>query len=293
MKVIEQHPIQWLHSQFIGSIPNGNEICYLCGASCTKQHSVTKGIADTFNSHYLAKVPSSSVLCSACWWYFNDKEHPEFRKMSLVVCCDSWQNWQREAMKSAIERWLHDGLEADSYLVVSLSKKKHILLQAQMNAAGSRELAIQVEEQVAHLSLDIWQQIDTAFMNLLILGHNKGEILSGDLYGQTLRKHGRLAEAMMHSQQLEPWRKSPQIELLSYTTIYEKGQEAIDGSTARNDILRERTGDQKDSVSTPQSRVERDRQRVPQQVPHGDLENVRGKSSNGSKDHEQLSLFSF
>jgi hypothetical protein len=258
-------------------------------------HTVAKGIADTFNSHYLARVPSSPFICAACWWYFNGKEHPEFRKMSLIVRQDMWQNWPREAMKADITRWLTDGLEADSYLVVSLSKKKHILLQAPLNAAGSHELSIQVEEQVAHVQRWRWQVMDNAFMSLLHLGHNKGEILSGDLYGQTLRKHGRITEAMRYSQELEVWRKSPQIELLSYVTIYEKGQD-IDGSEDKSggnaDQLRAGTGDQAGSVNPAQGRVERHRQRVPKQVPDGDLENVRGKSSNSKQDYTQLDLFS-
>lgn len=212
-------------------------------------------------------------------------------------------------MKADIARWLSDGLDNDAYLVVSLSKKKHILLQAPMNAKGSRELAIQIEEQVAHVTLSEWQHIDNAFMALLRLGHNKGEVLSGDLYGQALRKHGRIAEALMLSNELEPWRKSPQIELLSYTTIYEKGQEAdgiIDADRSSRDVadsskkydgrassISTRIGDTTNSSSIVKGRVGRNRQRVPQQVQDGNLENVRGKSSSVGKDHEQLSLFSF
>lgn len=216
--------------------------------------------------------------------------------MSLMVRQDIWQNWPREAMKSDITRWLEHGLELDGYLVVSLSKKKHILLQAPMNAQGSRELAIQVEEQVAHIRLEDWLFIDQIFMNLLVLGHNKGEILSGELYGATLRKHGCWQEALMYSQELELWRKSPQIELLSYVTIYEKGKEDSDGledkSRGNTDQLRAGIGDQTDSVNPAQSRVERNRQRVPQQVSNGDLENVRGKSGSSSENYTQLDLFS-
>lgn len=216
--------------------------------------------------------------------------------MSLVVRRESWENWSREAMKQDITRWLTNGLEADSYPVVSLSKKKHILLQAPMNAAGSHELAIQVEEQVAHVRLEDWQLMNRMFMSLLALGHGKGEILSGDLYGQTLKKHGRLSEALMHSQELEVWRKSPQIELLSYVTIVDKGEKAADesGDKPRGDTgrLPTRTGDQKDSRRVAQSGMERDRQRVPEQVPHGDLETIRGKSGDSSTDYFQLSLFS-
>lgn len=194
-------------------------------------------------------------------------------------------------MKSDILKWLTNGLPHDAYLVVSLTKKKHILLQSPMNAAGSCEIAIQVEEQVAHLYLSDWMHIDNAFMALLHLGHNKGEIRSGDLYGQTLRKHGCVAEALRWSNELEPWRKSPQIELLSYVTIFEKGND-IDGLESRAGDLREGIGDTKDSLAAAKSRVVRNRQRVPQQVPDGDLEDVRGKSGSFSTDYEQLSLFS-
>lgn len=212
-------------------------------------------------------------------------------------------------MKSDILRWLSDGLDNDAYLVVSLSKKKHILLQASMNVKGSHELAIQVEEQVAHVTLPEWQRINNAFMALLRLGHNKGEILSGDLYGQTLRKHGHIVEALMFSDELEPWRKSPQIELLSYTTIFEKGQEdhgIIDADRSNRDVaesstaddgdaasISTRTGDTTNSGSLAAGSVGRNRQRVPEQVQDGHLENVRGKGGDSGKDHEQLSLFSF
>ncbi len=189
-------------------------------------------------------------------------------------------------MKQDITRWLVDGLDEDSYLVVSLSKKKHILLQAPMNAAGSRDLAIQVEEQVAHVRLGDWQLINRMFMSLLLLGHGKGEILSGDLYGQTLRKHGRLAEALMYSQQLEPWRKSPQIELLSYVTIVDKGETIVDGN-GTNRSIPEGTGNHASSSGTAPSRLERDRQGVSEQVSDGDLANVRGESSDSGKDNNQ------
>jgi hypothetical protein len=291
------HPIHWLHSQFVRLEPSGSKHCYLCGSLCTDEYTVQKGIADTFNSHYLARFPSSPVLCVACWWYFNDKkEHPDFRMMSLVVCRNSWQNWPRETMKADMTKWLEHGLEHDAYLAVSLSKKKHILLQAPMNAASSRELAIQVEEQVAHLSLSEWQHMDDLFMKLVLLGHNKGEILSGDLYGQTLKKHGHFKEALMYSNELEEWRKSPQIELLSYVTIVDRGEQINDGSGIEpsggsTTGIREGAGDQANSSSPAPRRVERNRQRVSQQVSNGDLENVRGKSSDGSADYEQLSLF--
>lgn len=214
--------------------------------------------------------------------------------MSLIVRQDIWRNWPRDAMKSNITQWLSRGLDDDAYLVVSLSKKKHILLQAPMNAKGSRELAIQVEEQVAHVSFAQWLYIDNAFMSLLRLGHNKGEILSGDLYGATLKKHGRIVEALMLSNKLEPWRKSPQIELLSYVTIFEKGQD-VDGFEDRagnSATIREGARDTAHSIAPASSRVVRNRQRVPQQVQDGHLENIRGEGSSVGKDYEQLSLFS-
>lgn len=217
--------LQWLYCQYHGehTAISGPAHCYLCAASCPQEHLVSRAIADTFNSHYLTQAPSSAWLCAACAWYLDNKAgHPEFRKMSLVVERDAWRNWARPAMKGDLTRWLQDGLRDDAYLVVSLTKKKHILLQAPMNAGGSRHLAVQVEEQVAHIDEVRWRSIDEPFMALLALGHGKGEILSGNLYGSTLRKHGHIAEALSLSQQLERWRSSPCIDLLSYVTIVDK-----------------------------------------------------------------------
>lgn len=118
----------WLYQQQHTEMPrSGDEHCYLCAASCAASHPVERGIADTFNSHYLAQSPHSRFLCDACSWYLdNGIGHPAFLKMSLIVSPRSWRNWQRETMKSDITQWLTFGLEEESYLVVSLTKKKHI-----------------------------------------------------------------------------------------------------------------------------------------------------------------------
>jgi hypothetical protein len=289
---IMNHPLRWLYSQHVGTIITGPASCYLCGAFCPQDHTVTAGIADTFNSHYLARCPSSSWLCAACFWYLDGKSaHPEFRKMSLIVERNAWQNWQRESMKADIERWLHSGLEQDAYLVVSLSKKKHILLQAPLNAAGSHELAIQIEEQVAHVSHSSWQAIGQLFLELLALGHGKGEILSGNLYANTLHRHGKIAQALYSSLALERWRNSPQIELYSYVTIVEKEKSDSDG-TGPGANVSAGARNQADRGGPPASRVERYRSRVLEQVSHGDLEDVRGKSGDSKPHHQQLDLFS-
>jgi hypothetical protein len=215
--------------------------------------------------------------------------------MSLIVCRNSWQNWARDSMKQDIARWLRDGLEQDSYLVVSLTKKKHILLQAQINSATSRFLSIQLEEQVAHVTFDTWQQIETPFLRLLQLGHGKGEILSGNLYANTLRKHGQLAEALALNSALRPWRSSPQIELYSYVTLVEKEVAPHDGTGTTGGAttsVSAGTRDTQDSSIVASGRVERHRQGISEQVSDGNLENVRGKSGGSKQDYEQLDLFS-
>lgn len=217
--------------------------------------------------------------------------------MSLIVGASTWYNWQREQMKDDILNILQNGAKEDCYLVISLSKKKHILLQAPLNAARSREVAIQVEEQVAHFDLATWQLIEKPFMGLLLLGHGKGEILSGNLYGNSLKKHGQWQNALLLNNALEQWRNSPQIELYSYVTIVEtkeKQEESAISDNSRNGpgAISAGTRDTKDSSKSTTSRVERHRQRVSQQVSHGDLENVRGESSDSSEDYQQLDLFS-
>ncbi len=278
-----QHPIHWLYAQCVSAIPSGQAQCYLCGTSCTEQYPVAKGIADTFNSHFLCKVPSSSWLCAACQWYFDSKAgHPDFRKMSLIVAQGAWHNWQRAEMKTEIGLWVSHGLETDTYLVCSLSKKKHILLQAPLNAKGTKLLAIQVEERIAYVDQSTWQLMNRSFMRLLELGHNKGEILSGQLYGNTLRKHGQIKEAMSHSQMLDPYRNSAQLELLSYVTIVEKGE----------DIERDQPGSG-DGSGIPgslatQSSMESDRPRVQIQVQDGHLDASRDQRSSVRTDEQHV-----
>lgn len=288
---MQHHPIHWLYQQQSGGISqSGNAVCYLCSASCTEQHSVKSGIADTFNSHYLCKAPSSPYLCDACQWYFNrGAGHPDFYKMSLIVTPTTWHNWQRADMKADITNWLTFGMEEASYLVCSLTKKKHILLQAPMNAATSRNLSIQVEEQVATLELWHWRAMNDNFMRLLAMGHNKSEILSGNLYGNTLRKHGRMIEAMLLSRELEPYRHSPAIELLSYVTIvdYDKKEttEEHDANDGTNTIGN-RDGDAVPGGSAPQSGLQRNQPGVQIEVPHGTVATSRGKRGS-VRPHEQ------
>lgn len=275
------NPLHWLYQQSSQCITCGSEQCYLCGHDCTDSHSVAKGIADTFNSHVLAQRRSSAYLCDACAWYLDSKAgHADYRKMSLVVTEHTWRNWRRTEMKADIARWLKDGLEDDAYLVCSLSKKKHILMQSLLNARGSRQFAVQVEEQIAHVDFATWLSIETAFMGLLEMGHGKGEILSGNLYANTLRKHGRLMEAMRLSQQLDPWRDSPLIELYSYTTILDEKEEATDDRSGRRDssIDGRTAGNATDRYSSPPAHggVEEHRSRVQEPVSSGNMAAVRG-----------------
>jgi hypothetical protein len=67
MHAIQMHAIHWLYNQSVGDLPETSLRCYLCGDfHAEERYSVAKGLADTFNSHYLAKCPSSPWLCAAC-----------------------------------------------------------------------------------------------------------------------------------------------------------------------------------------------------------------------------------
>lgn len=273
--------VSWLYRQFIPEpMPETTYRCYLCGQWHGEEYyPVVKGVPDTFNSHYLASAPSSPFLCAACAWYLDNKlEHPAFRKMSLIVREFSWFNWERSGMKEYITMAVSRGIEQNEYLVVSLSKKKHILLQAPMNAQGSKLLAIQLEEQVAYVDQSIWQIMNRSFMALAGLGHNKSEILSGQLYANTLRKHGQVQTALQHNQMLTPYRNSPQLELLSYVTIIEK--EEKDESATTGD------GDDPSRVAAPESRLDADRPGVQGEISHGHLAAGR-KQRQGSRDDVQ------
>lgn len=279
-------PQQWLYQQFVGVLPQTAYRCYLCGEwSADGRYPVAKGIADTFNSHWHALAPSSPWMCAACSWYLADRAHPDFRKMSLMVWEAGWKQWERAEMKADIEGTLINGTGEDVYLVVSLSKKKHILLQAPLNAHGTKLLAIQVEEQVAYLDQSTWTLLNSSFMTLLGLGHNKGEILSGQLYANTLRKHGQLRDALNYSALLAPYRGGAALELLSYVTIIEKEEEKDATTAAGNGI--DRPG-----RAAPESRVEPDRPGVQGEVPHGYLDagrNERGRLRPHVEHAEQVS----
>ena len=283
------HPIHWLYQQYDGVVETGNVWCYLCGSVCTEQHAVKAAIADTFNSHFLCLAPSSPFVCDACAWYFDRSAgHPDFYKMSLIVEEYHWHNWQRDQMKLSISDWLKFGISTNAYLVCSLTKKKHILLQAPMNVKGSRVLAVQVEEQVAHVDQAVWALLNQAFMRLLDLGHNKSEALSGDLYSNTLRKHGQIKEAMLHSDMLAPYRGSPALTLLSYVTIVDKAQSESEVSahdtTTNNQPEAETAGH---GSRSGVGRVDGDTSRLQKQIPHGHLDAGRDQHRGDSQNDDQ------
>lgn len=286
-----QEALHWLYQQSGGMALPGDDTCYLCGQSCAPGHVVKHAIAETFNSHWRAQCRSSNVLCAACAWYLDSKAgHPDYRKMSLVVQARTWRNWQRSEMKADIERWLTQGLEAASYLVVSLTKKKHLLLQAPLNAGGiSSGLAIQVEERIAYASASSWQQIAAPFLALLTLGHGKSEILSGQLYAHTLRKHGRLSEVIRLSKQLDQWRDSALIELYSYVTIVEEKEQIQDDR--RGDTDRTESGDAADrrSVSIAPGGLEIDQPGLQIAVPGRNLATIRGTYRHRQSDDSDTS----
>jgi hypothetical protein len=289
----------WLYRQYLGILPQGSALCYLCGTPCPETHSVAKSIADTFNSHAFAQCPSSPYLCAACQWYLNGKAgHPDFRKMSIIVQRETWRSWERTAMKQDIGCWLEGELDQDAYLVISLTKKKHLLLQAPLNLASSHTLAIQIEERVAYLTRSDWQEMDTAFMTLLGLGHSKGEILSGELHTAMLRKHGDLRTALLTSQQLDVWRGSPQLDLLSYVTLQQEKEDIQSDNDPRTEpgggrtrVLPARDGDPSTRGSTTQGRVQRHGLGRVGQVSNDDLDNSRDNGSQHGSDVQQLSLF--
>jgi hypothetical protein len=281
-------PQSWLFAQAGGTVQEGPAICYLCGRACGMTYPVGNGIAETFNSHWLARCRSSAWLCAACAWYLDGKaDHPDFRKMSLVVSPSSYRVWQRADMKADLARWLVAGLEEDCYLVVSLTKKKHLLLQAPPNARGARTLAIQVEEKLAYVDAASLAAVEQPFLALLALGHAKGEILSGELFTSVLRKHGRLREALHWSKQLERWRSSALLELYSYTTILDEqdkkgpldddesgpGGRSVAGSTGGS-----AGGDAPahGGVSSTFCDLEVGRPRLQSDIPGGNLATIRG-----------------
>jgi hypothetical protein len=122
--------------------------------------------------------------------------------------------------------------------------------------------------------------MDGAFSALLALGHNKGEILAGQLYAQTLRKHGQIADALALSTQLEPYRKSTLLELLSYVTIVEKEEDTNAEPTSPGDGMDSSRG------AAPESRMEPDTAGIQKPVSYGNMETGRIRSSNVRPDEQ-------
>lgn len=210
--------------------------------------------------------------------------------MSLIVCPDAWRQWHREEMRPELTLWLREGLTNDAYLIISLvcrklssgtlvwkgNHKKHILLQAPLNAKGSTTLALQVEEQQIYLDYSTWEYLERRYLALLALGHGKTEVYTGNLYPYVLRQHGRISDALRLSAELEPYRGSALLDLLSYVTIVDKNSEE---ESEKDDDTTPDAADAARHGSRPAlDGLDGDRLGVQSALPYGHLDAVREQS---------------
>lgn len=215
------------------SVPSGDDLCLLCGISCGPGTvPVKEVIRDTFTNHGMCRAPHSRAVCPACGHYFNHRWLPagfkkpaEYRLLSIRILTDRMEMWPRERMRPNLETMLRDGCP-ECVLVVSLSKKKHLLPFAPVNPP-SRSFAVQVEEETVQLSAGAWFPLAQAFDALLALDIPKGAILAGNYHHAGLRK-APLAEVLRWDAAIAPWRPSGLLTLLSYVTLLEEKSDAGD-----------------------------------------------------------------
>lgn len=207
----------------------GPEVCCLCGAAHGSTTHVSEVLQDTFTNHGMCRAPHSSSVCEACAHYFTHRwdkgqTYPaEYRKHSFTVTRQGWREWPRARMRGDLERWLHRGCP-EGVFVVGLSKKKHCLPLAMVNAPG-RAFTVQVEEDRVQLGDHYWPLM-SAFACLMGLGAKKGEILSGEYHHATLRRlpsaddaRGKpvdLSVILDMDRTIAAYRPSPLLSLVSY-----------------------------------------------------------------------------
>ena len=125
-------------------------------------------------------------------------------------------------MRADLAGFLTDGLPADTCLCVAPNQaatQKHThILRAPVNSAGSHQLAVQIAEGRALLTLTSWVALLAAMDALIALGHRRTEILSGSLNTWVLAQHGQIATAQAHMRTLAPWQGGPELQLASYAT---------------------------------------------------------------------------
>lgn len=220
------NPTQFLYRAATGkSVQPGAAVCCLCGLRCGGAIPVEAVIKDTFTNHGLCRVPSSKVACEACDHYFNyrwdagQKYESEYRKHSMKVFADRWEDWDRKDMAMDIAEWVLRGCP-ECVLVVGLSKKKHCLPLAVVNPPG-KSFVVQVEESRVMVTQSTWISLKATFEELMGMGCHKGEIMSGNYYHATLKKVG-VSPIMKLDRVIAPHRPSDLLTLVSYVTVVEE-----------------------------------------------------------------------
>lgn len=232
------YPTHFLYRATTGKrVEVGDLTCLLCGCSCgTDCVLALQVLRATFTNHGMARCSASDMVCPACNHYFNYRWLPEgfkkpaeYRLLSMRVFADRMEPWPRLAMRGDLETMLREGCP-ECLLIVSLSKKKHLLPLSPVNAAG-RVFSIRVEEETVELSSGAWFRAAYAFDSLVALGMPKGAILAGNYHHVALRKTS-LAEVLRWDAVLAPWRPSAFLTLLSYVTVTEEKSNAGDNVAA-------------------------------------------------------------
>lgn len=223
----------------VASIELANGPCWLCGQPLDSQGVPLKVvIKDTFVDYDKARAPHGSHFCPACAWSFSEavsmegRDKPQrLRNYSHIVQGGVWHCLSK-GQKSEMKALLTHPPDGAWLGVIAESGQKHIIFRAPV-AYGREQCAIQFEEQrLSYRPIDLIMLLSPV-ERLLIAGHSKTEIETGDYIFHRLMKTGMAAWQSCESR-IQPHRGSLLMALVIFLAQKEETDERHTASSNRH-----------------------------------------------------------
>jgi hypothetical protein len=230
--------IHWLYKHLgdpIGDTGNkeyiltrGKDKCAVCGMPEVTGPPPDKVLRPTFVDHSLLLRNGGNVVCDACQWYLGAQD---VRRTSWFLTEDKAvvlaTPGARLEVLELLARHVRDGVPADSYYLITESKRKHVALRARLNHAGARVLRVNFETMLVDVDRDFFR----LYRDVCTLRqyHAWREIESDAYLPFAILKWPNLTEFELTRMRVWPQVYSPQYRLAKFLYHPDAVKEVLDG----------------------------------------------------------------
>jgi len=193
----------------------GRHTCAVCGLPTTSETRVQTVLRPTFTDIALLRRPESRHVCPACAWYF---DHQEVRRANWWLAADGATEIARGDLRRVIDEQLATPPAADGYLLITVSKRKHIALRAPLNLAGSHARRVQFETDTLTLHAADWFRL-TAAVDALRVVHTWQEILADNYQSWRVGRWANVAEFVAARAVARPYLRTPYLDIVKFVSV--------------------------------------------------------------------------